>query len=108
MTRLAFVIPIVALLPLVAALLNRTAAMAGLGLAWAAYLGMFLMTSDSLTQSFIGAQTPLFGLLSFMSLVFSKKRSGAEEEQQLAEEQRELEELKKRQKILKQDLALIE
>ncbi len=108
MTNLVWAIPFVALLPVGAALLNRTVAMGGLGLAWAAYIGAFMMSPDEVTRIYVGAQGPLFGLLSFLSILISKENWRGEQEHALTEAERALQTLKKKQSDLKSEVSRIE
>ncbi len=108
MTNLVFAIPLMSLLPLGASLLNRTAAMAGMGLAWAVFVGAFMMAPEATGKIYIGMQTPLFIFLSVMSLVLSKNNSKEEQERQAAEGDKLLQYLKKKQAAIKLEVSEIE
>lgn len=108
MSKLIFLIPLAALVPLGAAFLNRTLAMAGLGVSWAACVGAFMMAPDSSVQYFIGAQTPLLGLTSLLSIYLSKKNLTEDLQNDVAVDQQTLITLKKRQATIKLEVAQIE
>jgi diguanylate cyclase (GGDEF)-like protein len=82
--------------------------MAGIGLAWAACLGAFMMASDLSSRLFVGAQLPLMCLLSALSVYLSKKNLVEISQQETELNQVALENLKKRQAALKLEVADIE